>query len=139
MSYLSMETQQLKITLPQQSHQPHFEASPNSKSRPQLRHKLSYGDLLSSQPPVNKPRVVRRSRSEFRPQIIDRNNEINPLNLHQNHNVIRKTSQRDYNGNCNLDTSNSDYAELSPEKKFRNSRPQHNVRFPRVFTESTRK
>ena len=80
----------------------------------------------------NKARV-RRSRSEFRPQIqgISNNDEnINPLNLHPNHQIVsRKHSQRnsaksgqnsDYNGNChNNDTSNSDYAELSSEKKSR--------------------
>ena len=58
-----------------QPQQPHFEAAGGTAGRPQLRHKLSYGDLLSNkrQAPVmlqkNKARA-RRSRSEFRPQII---------------------------------------------------------------------
>ena len=149
-----------------QSNQPHFEVvngGPNS--RPQLRHKLSYGDLLSSkrQAPVmlqkNKARI-RRSRSEFRPQIqgpVSNNDEnINPLNLHPNHQnlsknthqiVSRKHSQRhsDYNGNVHngnchnaADTSNSDYAELSSEKKSRresrtNQQSQVCVGFANVF------
>lgn len=107
----------------------HFEGSSanNGHQRPQLRHKLSYGDLLTSkrQGPVmlqkNKARV-RRSRSEFRPQLRPQglNDEnVNPLNLHPNH----SSRTRDYNGNCN-DLSHSDYVELS-DKKLLERRNKH--------------
>lgn len=101
-------------------------------------HRVSYGDLLNTttakqnqsmhQPSTTTPTAatkngkarVRRSRSEFRqqPQLKLSNDEnVNPLNLHPNHGQ----RQRDYNGNCNIDSPNSDYAELSEKLSRRAS------------------
>lgn len=89
--------------------QPHFEVNHKMPPRPQLRHKLSYGDLLSSKqaPPVLLQKSKqRRSRSEFRPQLKNNENDINPLNLHPK-------SIKDHNGNF-------DYVELQSDKVKKN-------------------
>ena len=55
-----------------QSNQPHFEAvnGGGSNSRPQLRHKLSYGDLLSSkrQAPVMLQVTFSEKRTKLMPE-----------------------------------------------------------------------
>lgn len=111
----SKSPERLRQARPQQP--PHPPTMVNPENRPQLRHKISYGDLLSAkrQAPVlqqrNKARV-RRSRSEFRPQLNNDENNINPLNWHHNHH------SKDYNGNC----KDTEYAELSEKKAAKSKR-----------------